>query len=171
MRVDLKAAPRCALVLLLMPLACAADGVLRGTLPGGRANADPPEMQVTTLPSGALMKRMPGQRIPSDPAAAPSAREARLGAGVSVQQSGAAQLQVMAGSTPPAVAARPAGLTVRQLGGAQLLEVPGQRSPVLAVDGVAAAAPLPAGVRVVELAADEPLPLNPQPNTLYRRRP
>lgn len=159
------AARRCAAVVLLAPLACSADGLLRGSLPAARESADPAGVQITALPSGALMKRMPGQGGPGDAA---SARETPLPPGVSVQTSGAALMRVMAGQPAESVGARPSGLTSRQAGGAMLLEMPGQR---LATERAAAppAAALPAGVRIVVLSATEPLPANPQPHTLYRR--
>lgn len=165
------AARRCALAVLLTPLVCAADGLLRGSMPGGRPGPDPAGVQVMQLPSGAQMKRLPGQPLAGDPATASAAPEAGLPAGVSVQQSGAAQMQVMAGSQAVVSTARPTGLASRQSGGAVLLELPGQRSPTAALSGVAAATTVPAGVRIVDLSATEPLPLNPQPNTLYRRLP
>lgn len=163
----LLAAHRAAVLLLLAPLACGADGLLRGAMPVGRPSLDPPGVQVIPLPSGALVKRMPGQAWPGDAAATPAARAAPVPAGVSVQQSGSAQMQVLAGGPAVVPTARPAGLAVRQAGGALLLEVAGQRSPAPA----AAVAVLPAGVRVVDLSPSEPLPVNPQPHTLYRRQP
>lgn len=156
------AARRCVAVLLLVPMACAADGLLRGALPAARPSTDPAGVQVTALPSGALLKRMPGQALPGDAAAA---RAAPLPAGVSVQQSGSALMQVLPGQASESAPARPPGSTVRQAGGALLLEMPGPRQ---AAERLAAQAP-PTGVRVVDLSATEPLPVNPQPDTLYRR--
>lgn len=160
------AARRCAVALLLVPLVCGADGVLRGELPTARASADVPGVQVTALPSGAWMKRLPGQTLPGDSA---GARASPLPAGVSVQQAGAAQMQVFAGQTAAVPSARPPGLTARQSGGAMLLEMPGQRLAAERSAGTSAAPVLPAGVRIVDLSPNEALPLNPLPNTLYRR--
>lgn len=159
-----------AVLMLLVPLACAAAGLLRGALPSGRPSVDPPGVQVIQLPTGALLKRMPGQAGPGDSAAAPAGRAAPLPAGVTLQQSGAAQMQVLAGTAAVPASARPGGLTARPSGGALLLEMPGQRSLGAPAAGPAAPMALPGGVRIVDLAANEPLPLNPQPNTLYRRQ-
>lgn len=156
-------ARRVAVVLLLTPLLCAADGLLRGELPAARPSTEASGVQVTVLPSGALMKRLPGQPLPGD---ATLARAAPLPAGVSVQQAGAAQMLVLANASPAGTTARPPGATVRQSGASLLLETPAQRA---VAERAAAVAALPAGVRIVDLSPSEPLPLNPEPNTLYRR--
>lgn len=160
------AARRCAVALLLVPLACGADGVLRGELPTARASADAPGVQVTALPSGAWMKRLPGQTLPGDAA---GARASPLPAGVSVQQAGGGQMLVLGGQPGAAASARPPGLTARQSGGVMLLEMPGQRQATERSSAAPATPVLPAGGRIVDLAPNEALPVNPQPNTLYRR--
>lgn len=155
---------------LLLPLACAADGLLRGSLPGPTVvTADPLGMQVIPLPSGALLRRLPGQVLPGDPGAAPPASGARLAAGVTVEQSGAAQLRVRGAPASPTPAPQVAGLTVRQVGAAQLRELPAARS--LAQVAPADVPPALAGLVVVDLAPGQPLPAQPAPATLYRRLP
>lgn len=163
------------LALLWLPLAAAAQGLVRGPeLPLARAQADPPEVQVVRLPSGQVMKQLPGA---PDLAARPTPVAAQLGAAASVQQVGNVQLRVMnlPGAAPAAAAAvvaPPANLTVRQVGKAQVLEMQGQPTPgLMAAAPAGALAPLPAGVAVVELAAGQLPPSPPALNTLYRRKP
>lgn len=157
-----------ALALLLVSAAWASDGVLRGSLPvAAPQSVDPPGLLITRLPSGALLKQMPGQPIPAEPAGTPTARVVGLARGVSVQQVGAAQMQVL-GNSPVVLQTSPPGeVSVRQIGNASLRETAGVRSSPAATLKVAA--PLPPGVRVVDLPAGQPLPANPAPNTLYRQ--
>lgn len=158
------------LVVLCVPLGVAAQGLLRGAEPAvARVKADPPEVQVARLPSGQLLKRLPGDSLAVN--AATSVPAAPL-TGLAVQQVGNAQVRVLNGpgstaAAPAGVAARAAELSLRQVGQAQVLEVRGERSPAL--PAAAASAALPAGVAIVDLAPGQALPWPPAPNTLYRR--
>lgn len=168
MKAYLSAALPCLLALAMGPGVAAAQGVLRGTDPAAAARvpSDPPGVQVTTLSSGGLLKRLPGTSTPGESATPASLR---MAPGMAVQQVGNAQMLTM-GSPPPAVdAAQQGSLRARQVGKVQVLELPGQRTPGL--EASSARADLPAGVVVVDLPAGQPLPAMPPANTLYRRLP
>lgn len=158
------------LSLLLVPAAWGSDGVLRGSVPGAAPQSvDLPGVQVMRLPSGSLLKRLPGQQMAGEPAAASTVGVVALARGVSVQQLGAAQLQVLGNPPMAPVTAPPADMSVRQIGPARLRELAGARSAALAV--VTATAVRPVGARVVDLPAGAPVPAWPAPDTLYRRLP
>lgn len=166
---------RCAtaFVALCISLGASAQGPVRGPeLIAPRVKADPPDVQAVRLPSGQLMKRLPGDTAAMVPPASATATTGGPVAGLSVQQLGNVQVRVLnspgtTAAAPAAVAARTAELSSRQVGQAQVLEVRGERTPAL--PGTAASAALPAGVLIVDLAPGQALPWPPAANTLYRR--
>lgn len=160
------------LPLMLLPAAWAADGVLRGSLPvAAPQSVDPPGLQITRLPSGSLLKRMPGQQLVGEsivaPAVASAVGVAGLARGESVQQIGAAQMKLP--SSPPVAseAAPQFEFSTRQIGNARLRELPAMRAAPPAA--LKASTALPAGVQIVDLPAGQPVPAHPAPGTLYRR--
>lgn len=155
------------IAMLCLPLLAPAQGLLRGDEPARpRPRADPPETQSVKLPSGQLVKRLPGDGLS---AAAAASAPTKADAAWTVQQAGNAQLRVITppGGTPAATASRGPDLSVRQVGQARVLEIRGEGTPGLPT--AAGGAALPAGVAVVDLPAGQAPPSPPAPNTIYRR--
>lgn len=152
----------------VLPGLCAAQMVLPSPVPlATRSLPDPAGVQVVRLPDGSSVKRLPGD----DGATATSAARvatAAAPAGAKIVQNG--NVLMLAGREEAATAslsAVPVALVARQVGDTRVLELRGQ--PTLGADTTTAAQAVPRGVRVVDLPAGAPLPLQPEPNTLYRR--
>lgn len=149
------------------PALCAAQTVLPSPDPRPpRPLPDPPGVQVVRMPDGSSVKRLPGDDAF---AAAASARVANapLPAGVKLVQNGNVLMLAGREETTAALAAAPLPLSVRQVGDTRVLELRGQ--PTIGAETAAVVQAVPRGVRVVDLPAGAPLPLDPEPNTLYRR--
>ena len=153
----------------LLPCLCSAQIVLPSPdQRSPRPLPDPPGLQVVRTPDGSLIKRLPGDGgLPAASAARIASASTSGPAGLKLVQNGNVLMPAGREEAAAAVSGRALPLSVRQVGDARVLELPGL--PTIGSEPASAAQPLPRGVRVVDLPAGAPLPLSPEPNTLYRR--
>ena len=153
----------------LLPCLCSAQIVLPSPdQPAPRPLPDPPGLQVVRTPDGSLIKRLPGDGgLPATSAARTASATATVPAGRKLVQNGNVLMAAGREEAAGAVPGRALPLSVRQVGDTRVLELRGL--PTIGSEPASAAQALPRGVRVVDLPAGAPLPLSPEPNTLYRR--